>query len=328
LKVTGILTSEEAPDLTRSLQALRTKKVPRYLFKTWTAPTAPPVIGPNGRPIPATICTKENLIPAGFISYLNDRNVHTVDGLPFYDQSEASLLSLINAHIAGSNAQHTQFSIWSASLLGTLFQAAKLGRDQKKGIYITMVDTKHLDGGALIWHSQDLVGEKGSIHEYLAHGPVRGKGFKTAAWKQLVENGLPNLAPILQRKSDLTYGQDVRQHFFWEPPTTIEPQDVALARQIGELFGDLRVPATIILLAMQPRKINRANTQAKYTALCDVLRGLGSDKGVIAQLAEEYWLSTSDRDVRVYTDHECADIKEWMDLIYALACAIKIAVAI
>ncbi|KAF2683315.1 hypothetical protein K458DRAFT_44844 [Lentithecium fluviatile CBS 122367] len=302
-------------------EALRTAHVPRYLFTAWTS-AGELVHSPTGNYMPVTEYATTHLVPAGFFYAQNERSAQNVEGQPFYDQSEANLLVMANAHVNGQNTPLTEFSTWSSSLLGTLFHAASMAHQKEKKVHVTMVDRMRLDGGALFWHAPDLLGDIGSVHEYLAHGPVRGPGFKTATWERLIHNGLNKLVPKLKARTNDKYGQDLRANIFQDAPTQISDEDIATARQVAALFGDLEIPATIILLAMSPRIVTHETGNSKYLRLNELFQGLGRYRS-IGELAEESWLN---RKGRIYADSESLDIKEWVILLYSLASAISIRV--
>ena len=183
-----------------------------------------------------------------------------------------------------------------------------------------MIDVKRLDGGALIWRARDLVGETADVDEYLAHGPVRGEGFKTAAWKKFTDAGLEKFFPEMGRPIEDKYGSKVREVIFEENiAVAIEESDVDVARAIGALFGNLEMIATVVLLAMRPRVINHCRGKEKYKLLNQLAVQLDKPKE-LNELANESWLRTCRG---VFKESGGQDVVAWMNLLRSVAFVVE-----
>jgi hypothetical protein len=292
---------------------LRKDRVPRFLFAAWSPPTGVQLVDAEERNLPLPSFTPDHIIPAAFLTVQRRSLAAGPAGKPFYDHSESSLLQSASAHLDGM-IHRSEFSTWTASLAGAFFYAAKLAKEKQKDIYVTMIDTKRLDGGALIWYAPDLLGDTCSVHEYLAHGPVRGEAFKTASWPDLLREGLDKFFEPIQHSSVEKYGQDVIATIFEQYDADIH--GVQHAMRIADLFGELRDIVVVILLAMQPRSVNHVRGRHKYEMLQKLCKDLGR-KEEVAMLANETWLNTPGA---MYVDGS-RDVREWMSLLYTLASA-------
>jgi hypothetical protein len=216
----------------------------------------------------------------------------------------------------------TEFSTWTASLAGAFFHAIKLVNEGAEAVHVTVIDTNRLDGGALVWYAPDLLGDTCSVYEYLAHGPVRGAGFQTASWENLLKAHLDKFFDELVAPTPETYGQDRRASIFEKPPAKIEGPEIPAARKIAALFGELEVPVTLILLSMRPRLVNHSSGREKFGYIEELFAPdrLGK-KEDIAQGVDESWLNMSSN---VFVDSSSKDIEEWMQLLYTLASVIKL----
>ncbi|KAI0574949.1 hypothetical protein Alg130_09475 [Pyrenophora tritici-repentis] len=129
-----------------TLEELRETSVPRYLFRGWH-------YGSGGGP-KETINSTEEIIPHGS---MNDREGHD-----FYELQESELKSMLECHYDGKTDIPSEISSWAASLMMIIFFAK---RQQNLGYKV--------------WHAPHLNQEfEGCIHEYFAHGPIRGPGDK------------------------------------------------------------------------------------------------------------------------------------------------------
>jgi hypothetical protein len=140
---------------------------------------------------------------------------------------------------------------------------------------------------------------------------MRGEGFKTARWPDLLREGLDKFFESIRHSSAEKYGQDVIATIFEQNDADIHC--VPHAMRIADLFG---VIAAVILLVMQPRSVNHARGRHKYELLQKLRNELGR-KEEVATLASETWLSTPGA---VYVDGS-RDVREWMSLLYTLASA-------
>ncbi|KAA8626619.1 hypothetical protein PtrSN002B_001801 [Pyrenophora tritici-repentis] len=141
-----------------TLEELRETSVPRYLFRGWH-------YGSGGGP-KETINSTEEIIPHGS---MNDREGHD-----FYELQESELKSMLECHYDGKTDIPSEISSWAASLMMIIFFAK---RQQNLGYKV--------------WHAPHLNQEfEGCIHEYFAHGPIRGPGYKAVPYDLLEERGV------------------------------------------------------------------------------------------------------------------------------------------
>ncbi|KAF7455048.1 hypothetical protein A1F99_023060 [Pyrenophora tritici-repentis] len=153
-----------------TLEELRETSVPRYLFRGWH-------YGSGGGP-KETINSTEEIIPHGS---MNDREGHD-----FYELQESELKSMLECHYDGKTDIPSEISSWAASLMMIIFFAKRQQNLGYKGVHIALIDTHQLANDVLVWHAPHLNQEfEGCIHEYFAHGPIRGPGYKAVPYDLL-----------------------------------------------------------------------------------------------------------------------------------------------
>lgn len=188
-----------------TLEELRETGVPRYLFRGWH-------YGSGGGP-KETINSTEEIIPHGS---MNDREGHD-----FYELQESELKSMLECHYDGKTDISSEISSWAASLMMIIFFAKRQQNLGYKGVHIALIDTHQLANDVLVWHAPHLNQEfEGCIHEYFAHGPIRGPGYKAVPYDLLEERGVKKLFPeLLEVQDDDMWGDDNRSAMFSEDCT-------------------------------------------------------------------------------------------------------------
>ncbi|KAF2489258.1 hypothetical protein BU16DRAFT_544660 [Lophium mytilinum] len=163
------------------LEHLRTNHIPRYLFRIWSPTSGGGEAGLNNI---------DQVCPHAFNRGLGHHDI--------YELTFKDLVAMARYHYRGTKRSDwtgchvplTEFSSWAASL-----EAALEYVELTAGTYLAMIDTKVLGDGVKIWHIPHLLPEleEAGDHEYLAHGVIRGVGYKAVALHRLYEAGLGSL---------------------------------------------------------------------------------------------------------------------------------------
>ncbi|KAI4931929.1 uncharacterized protein J4E92_003827 [Alternaria infectoria] len=156
----------------------RKNHIPQFLFRTWSSNS-------SGGSEHATNSVKE-IIPHGFMK--------KASGSGFYDKPESELFKMVRDHYDTESVFTSEFSSWTASLHLALCYAGSI--EEEYGPHVAIMDTHQLDGDVLVWHVPHLFKPDG-LHEYLAHGPIRGIGYKAVSYKTLMSAGLAQIFPEL-----------------------------------------------------------------------------------------------------------------------------------
>jgi hypothetical protein len=108
-----------------------------------------------------------------------------------------------------------------------------------------------------LWHCHVLL-NRGN-EEYLAYGPIRGRGYRAVLFEDLKLFGLYSLFPELLgayregKEEDLVFGVEWRAKIFQDKPTAISDGQVKVAERVALSFGSLFPPVLIALLCFEPR---------------------------------------------------------------------------
>ena len=116
------------------------------------------------------------------------------------------------------------------------------------------------------------------LHEYLAHGIVRGNGYTAVSFKNLVSHRLYDVFPELEnlRLHWGKFGCRLRGEMFLDMPTDIAETEIAAIRRIGHLFGHLSLPVVIALACIRSRhsvgreELRRKNTASRFITLLGI----------------------------------------------------------
>ncbi|KAF2805439.1 uncharacterized protein BDZ99DRAFT_539771 [Mytilinidion resinicola] len=203
------------------LERLRTNNIPRYLFRIWSPASGGGEAGLN---------SIDQVCSHAFNRGLGHQNI--------YDMTFEELVQMARFHYRGIEAfdrlgspvPPTEFSSWAASLKAA-FAYVRLTRDT----YLAMIDTKVLGDGVKVWHVPHLLEDlaEAGDHEYLAHGIIRGAGYKAVALDRLNEAGLRSLTECSGSPEEILAG----------------------CKRVAGLFGDaVAMPLALALLTHIPRR--------------------------------------------------------------------------
>ncbi|KAI4645644.1 uncharacterized protein J4E79_010822 [Alternaria viburni] len=228
-------------------EAMR-NRVPRYLFRAFDESSG------GGRE--CSVINATEIIPRG---YMNGRQV-----TGFYKRQEKELHAMAQAHFSADEDVLTEFSSWAASLHTVLCYAYTCSLEYSD-VHVAVIDREKLDGEVRIWWVPHLLdpGEYHGEHEYLAHGCIRGEGYKAVPFRNLMDGGLcPTVFPELTgwgkgRSPD--FGDGLRDKMFGEELVGYYDYQTERIKQIGKLFGDLALPVMLALLTLRPRYLARAS---------------------------------------------------------------------
>ncbi|KAI5373287.1 hypothetical protein J4E82_008044 [Alternaria postmessia] len=214
----------------------------------------------------------------------------------------------------------TEFSSWAASLHAVLCYARDTRADWNP--HVAVIDRTRLEGEVLVWWVPDLLGAKKGDVEYLAHGCIRGRGYTAVPFEQLVTNGLYSLFPELEawkknHTNGMPFGRKLRKRMFDRaPPVDISTEDIATAKKIGTLFGELALPVMAALLCLRPREATGFKEMAVR-----VIESLDT-RQVEFELATGFWAhpgATYTRKTRYRdTGRWYPDVEQWIKLLRAI----------
>ena len=287
---------------------LRKSNVPQFLFRTWSSKS-------GGGPEHTTNSVKE-IIPHGFMKKASGRG--------FYEKPENELYRMVAMHFDNDNSPwfSSEFSSWTGSLHLALYYARSI--DEQHDPHVAVIDTRQLDGEVLVWHVPHLYYE-GGLHEYMAHGSIRGIGYKAVSYKTLMSAGLANVFPELGvvEGDELDFGIDLRKQMFNEPPIPF-PEDelensdeIKQIRKIADLYDHLSLPVATSLICLRPRPWVRSQPEgwaaleqaAKLFAGAELLRDF--ERG--NWLREGVVLTESPMDSMTFPD-----VRQWIELLRAI----------
>ena len=299
--------------LKESLETLRENNVPRYLFRAWGSKS-------GGGPELSTNSVDE-IIPHGF---MNGRRGHK-----FYEMLESEIKAMVYAHFGGKKDIPSEFSSWSASLLMVLFFAKLEENKGHEGMHIAVIDIHRLDG-ALVWHVPHLINDEHEqgIHEYLAHGPIRGPGYKAVSLEALRSSGLEFLFPELEDVvEDTMWGMENRIDIFEMCPkashSSIERDTF---QEIGALFKPLDLPVITALACARPRPwvyYGEPPRQIDTTVRSALERDAKYFESIFPGAADSptaHWLRPGSVLTGPTPDgDDFPDIRQWIDLLRVMA---------
>ncbi|CAN9457568.1 unnamed protein product, partial [Alternaria alternata] len=283
---------------------LRENNVPRFLFRMfhWQSRGGPGL----------AINNATEIVPRGFMN--GDK------GSSVYGKTEKEMCKMVNDHFDDNKEVLTEFSSWAASLHAVLCYARDTRADWNP--HVAVIDRTRLEGEVLVWWVPDLLGAKKGDVEYLAHGCIRGRGYTAVPFEQLVTNGLYSLFPELEawkknRTNGMPFGRKLRKRMFDRaPPVDISTEDIATAKKIGTLFGELALPVMAALLCLRPREATGFKEMAVR-----VIESLDT-RQVEFELATGFWAhpgATYTRKTRYRdTGRWYPDVEQWIKLLRAI----------
>ena len=169
----------------------------------------------------------------------------------FYSIPEDRLKEMAEDHYGGEEDAKSGFSSWAASLHLVLCYASSMEASQHP--HIAVMDTRTT--GVLVWHCQNLLGE--CDHEYLAYGPIHGRGYRAVPLEDLKVRGLHTLCPELEgaylEETVYQFGCQYRKERFGGVAAPITDDQVHIAERVALCFGSLFPPVFTAMLCLEPR---------------------------------------------------------------------------
>ncbi|CAO2655933.1 Nn.00g047360.m01.CDS01 [Neocucurbitaria sp. VM-36] len=287
------------------------QRVPRFLFRAWSKRS-------GGGPELATNSSTE-IIPHAF------KNGAPLHG--FYDVPERRLFEIVYTHYYDDKnpvAPLSEFSSWTAFLHLVLWYAHRI--PEAYDPHIAVMDRCQLEEqDTLVWHVPDLLAD-GEVHEYLAHGCIRGvRGYTAVPLQMLKSKGLFDVFPELagSEEGDDIWGVGQRKKMFDCPPKFIEPTELTVMKNISALFGDLGLPVAVALMCLRSRPwesllqddddvVRQLPSQVDIAQVSEISVG----KSIPIGLGTEVWL----RPGAVITrgrDYDFPDVRQWIGLLRA-----------
>ncbi|KAF2804627.1 uncharacterized protein BDZ99DRAFT_149369 [Mytilinidion resinicola] len=213
------------------LKHLSKTTIPRYLFRGWCALSGGGAAGLN---------TVDGVCPHAFNRGRGHKNVYNLT----YDQLHTMAVS----HYGGGLLPETELSSWAASISVALSYARR-----EPSSHLAILDTKVLGSSVKVWHAPQLL--DWGPHEYLAHGPIGGDGYKAVPVTALEAAGLRALGEDPKEYEYLLRDEQAGRH---SPPAKLEVSgpDVIFGacKQVAELYGRaFAMPVALALLAWVPR---------------------------------------------------------------------------
>jgi hypothetical protein len=221
---------------------------------------------------------------------------------------------MVEGHYNGATSPLTGFSSWAASLHLVLFYAQSMVDSGHKGIHVAVMDIKQLDELVLVWHVPQLLGY--GAHEYLAYGPIRGKGYTAVPFDRMPE--IFDVLPEIRTNDGNSFGDLVRERMFSDASKRLDVRNLPPIRTIASLFGHLFFPMAMALISLRPRPWMRRSRDGREPTDQDlllILQGLGYPP-LPEGLVEETWLQY--RMVNT-TEGDFPDVQQWIDFTRAMA---------
>ena len=237
----------------------------------------------------------------------------------FYDLNEAILLQMAQSHFDQETGFMSGFSSWASSLHLVLCYARSMALHTDP--HIAVIDTCELDVEVLVWHCPHLIGI--GYEEYLAWGPIQGRGYKTVRFVDLLRCGVTHLFPQLRDRSYrekgdvLQFGNECRSRCFGRTPVQLTPSKIKAAEDIATLFGGLFLPVFVALLCLETRSWYKARSDDVIdVGLMDHLSRVVERKGLSRELEVLHggnWLRPGQVDTTNFPD-----VQQWIGLLRAL----------
>lgn len=243
-------------------------------------------------------------------------------GSGFYERRESEIYKIVRLHYSNdyNTWLNTEFSSWTGFLHLALYYARSI--DDEHDPHVAIMDTHGPDGDVFIWHVPHLYNPAG-LHEYLAHGPIRGIGYKAVSYKTLMPAGLAQIFPQLLENDLTDWGMSLRAQTFNGPPhpfptDNIEQFDeMKQVRAIAYLYGHLYVPVATSSMCLRPRSWLRS--RAKGKAALDKIANLFANTKPAKDISRGNWL----REGVVLTESPMSpmsfpDVRQWIKSLQAI----------
>ncbi|KAI4674531.1 uncharacterized protein J4E88_008267 [Alternaria novae-zelandiae] len=284
---------------------LRKNHIPQFLFRTWSSNS-------GGGSEHATNSVKE-IIPHGFMK--------KASGSGFYDKPESELYKMVQDHYDTESVFTSEFSSWTGSLHLALCYAGSI--EEEYGPHVAIMDTHQLDGDVLVWHVPHLFKPDG-LHEYLAHGPIRGIGYKAVSYKTLMSAGLAQIFPELLETDLDDWGMSLRDQMFNGPPIPLPKDNIEKSdemkqiQSIANLYGHLYLPVATSLMCLRLRPW--LGSRAEGEVALDKIANLFANTKPAKDISRGNWLCEG----VVLTEspmgpHNFPDVRQWIKLLRAIS---------
>jgi len=242
----------------------------------------------------------------------------------FYEKPESELYRMVATHHGNDKRPwlSSEFSSWTGFLHLALYYARSI--DAKYDPHVAVIDTRQLDGEVLVWHVPHLYYE-GGLHEYMAHGPIRGIGYKAVSYKTLMSAGLANVFPELGvvKGDELDFDIDLRKQMFNGPPIPFpedemeNSDDIKQIRKIADLYDHLSLPVATSLICLRPRPWVRSQPEGR--AALEQAAKLFAGAELPRDFERGNWL----REGMVLTESPMdsmtfPDVRQWIELLRAI----------
>tara|TARA_R110002003_G_scaffold124_17_gene11337 strand:- start:2455 stop:3477 length:1023 start_codon:yes stop_codon:yes gene_type:complete len=238
--------------------------------------------------------------------------------LSFYEIPESQLYRMAELHYGGDRSIQSGFTSWAASLHLVLCYAKHM--NPKDEPHVAVMDTHELEDKVYVWHVPHLIG--GGNHEYLAHGCIRGNGYRAASLRKMEQSGLLTLffeAKDPSRSID-AFGFSLRLSMFRKGNRAVDDGECFLIWSIASLFGNLYLPIATALLSLRPRDWRNwpatgqgVSTEDRVAAIDTIIRLLRIES-VPQDLHQEAWLQTGMVDTSNFPD-----VQQWIHLLAMIA---------
>ncbi|KAH6644290.1 hypothetical protein C7974DRAFT_439610 [Boeremia exigua] len=239
----------------KHFEKLRRENVPRYLFRAWSSKSGG---GPE-----RVINSKTQVVPRLFLP------ANSYRAREFYALTEREALDMATRHYTYSYDVISGFSSWSASLHLVLCYAQSMVDRGFRDVHVSVMDTQDLDYEVLVWQCAHLLGS--GQHEFLAYGPVQGRGYRAVRYSVLVLQGIYGLLPQLQDgsyRSQATlfqFGYGIRSQTFKKAIQPVTLEQLETAGRIARMFGPQIFPVLTALLCLVPRPWLRSRSGITFT---------------------------------------------------------------
>lgn len=247
------------------------------------------------------------IIPAAFISKKED--IKWIEDHDFYKNTEYYNHEMATAHYYGRKLPLTEFSSWAASLHLAICYAKNMLIKNCSGVYVAIMDTKDLERDVKVWHVPHLLNKPEAMHEYLAHGCIRGRGYKAVPYELIEKAKLEEVFPEVPKDLGDQFGIKLRGLMFAasQPISSISSRELNIIGTITNLFDNLSLPVAAALINIRPRP-DPAQKELEM-----IIKSL-EDPDIPLIWAYETWL-----DVGMVNTIEFPDVKQWIDLLRALS---------
>ncbi|KAI4931591.1 hypothetical protein J4E85_004185 [Alternaria conjuncta] len=229
---------------------------------------------------------------------------------------------------SGGGSEHATNSVKEIIPHGFMKKASGSGfydkpEKEEYGPHVAIMDTHQLDGDVLVWHVPHLFKPDG-LHEYLAHGPIRGIKYKAVSYKTSMLAGLAQIFPELLETDLDDWGMSLRDQMFNGPPIPLPKDNIEKSdemkqiRLIANLYGYLYllVATSLMCLRLRPWLGSRAEGEVAL----DKVANLFANTKPAKDISRGNWLCEG----VVLTEspmgpHNFPDVRQWIKLLRAIS---------